>query len=270
MSNPPSQQSDPIVELENACHREGGKLVVDDVSWRIGGGESWVVLGANGAGKTILLRIVAGWLWPNAGGVVRRLGRPLLDLRELRRSIGWVSSTMIAAIPRHERVLETVVSGKFAQFGLQPTRSDAPRDDDYQRARYQLRQLAASALVDRRFGELSQGEQQKILLARARMADPLLLILDEPCVGLDPGNRERYLETVSLLLREPSRPSLLLVTHHIEEILPDIQQTLVVHEGRILKHGLTAEVLTPSTLKTIYGQKPRELVLRDDRYWPIW
>ena len=163
------------------------------------------IFGANGAGKTMLLRVVAGWLWPNAGGSVRRLGQPLLDLRELRRSIGWVSHAMAAVIPRQERVLDTVVSGRFAQQGLLGTPADHPTRQDYERAQALLVQWNVNDLSERRFGSLSQGEQQKVLLARARMAHPLLLILDEPCIGLDPGSRESVLETVALMLAAPQR-----------------------------------------------------------------
>ncbi len=102
------------------------------------------------------------------------------------------------------------------------------------------------------------------------MAHPLLLILDEPCVGLDPGSRENFLESVALVLADSDAPSILLVTHHIEEILPGLRQTIVVHQGKIVQQDTTRQVLQPATLQTIYGRLPRELIEHAGRHWPIW
>ena len=131
----------PIIEIRNVSYEAGGRTIIDRASWSIQSGEHWAVLGPNGAGKTTLLKLACGYLWPNAGGEVLRAGRVLSDLRELRRSIGWVSSILNEKIPKHERVLDTVVSGKFAQTGLLAMAWDRPRDEDYHRARQFLAQL---------------------------------------------------------------------------------------------------------------------------------
>ena len=188
------------------------------------------MLGPNGSGKTTLLRIACGYLWPTSGRVLR-LGEELIDLGELRRSIGWISSAMIADIPRRDTGLETVVIGRFAQFGLKrlPGHGADRRPTSPMRRRSSTR-LNCESLADKTFGILSQGERQQVLIARARMAKPLLLVLDEPCAGMDPGVRERFLAWLNERLRHPETPTVVLVTHHIEEIVPGFANTLVLSQ----------------------------------------
>ncbi len=261
----------PLVELSEVCHESSdGVRLIDQVSWSLPHGESWAVLGPNGAGKTLLLRMVAGKLWPNAGGEIRRLGKTLIDLRTLSRRIGWVSGKMIADIPEDEPGISTVVSGRFAQLGLKPVDWDKPTRKDFADAESILARLKCEELAAKPFGVMSQGEQQKILLARALLVDPLAIILDEPCSSLDPGSREQFLESLQSLLGQKETPAVILVTHHIEEIVPGLKNVLVVHRGRVVKQGTTSEVLTPETLAVIYGRQPQELVENRGRFWPIW
>ena len=261
----------PLVELSEVCHEaDNGQRLIDRVSWSLNHGESWAVLGPNGAGKTLLLRMVAGKLWPNAGGEIRRLGKRLIDLRMLARRIGWVSGKMIADIPVDEVALNTVVSGRFAQLGLKPVEWDKPVEQDFEDARKILARLECEQLAAKRFGVMSQGEQQKILLARAMIIDPLAIVLDEPCSSLDPGSREQFLETMQTLLDGKDAPAVILVTHHIEEIVPGLTKVLVLHRGKVVKQGETNEVLTTETLAVIYGRQPQELIENRGRFWPIW
>ena len=228
------------------------------------------MLGPNGAGKTTLLRIACGYLWPNRGGVVRRDGSDHLDLREIRKSIGWVSSVVNADIPRREPVMRTVVSGKFAMLGLRELDWDRPVADDYDRAASYLEQLGATELAKKEFGVLSQGEQQKVLIARARMTEPLLILLDEPCAGLDPAAREHFLSSVESLAATPGAPSLVMSTHHFEEIMPALSNTLVLVDGQVAAAGSTAEVVTRDLIERVYGTAPSSLVKHSGRLWPIW
>jgi len=260
----------PLIELDQVCYEADGQPLIDRISWTLLAGESWAVLGPNGAGKTLLLRMVAGKLWPNAGGEIRRQGRTLVDLRTLSRRIGWVSGKMIADIPVDEPAIDTVVSGRFAQLGLKPVEWDKPVPKDYDDAAKILTVLKCDELATRQFGVLSQGEQQKILLARAMIIDPLAIILDEPCSSLDPGSREQFLDTLQTLLQNRDAPSVILVTHHVEEIVPGLENLLVLHRGRIVKQGKTADVLNPETLAVIYGRQPQQLIENRGRYWPIW
>ncbi|MCG8584020.1 MAG: ATP-binding cassette domain-containing protein [Pirellulales bacterium] len=260
----------PALELENVCHAAGETSILRDISWKVERGEHWAVLGPNGAGKTTLLRIACGYLWPNRGGVVRRDGSDHIDLREIRKSIGWVSSVVNVDIPRHEQVLRTVVSGKFAMLGLRELDWDRPSPEDFDLARGYLEQLGAADLTEKRFGVLSQGEQQKVLIARARMTEPLLILLDEPCAGLDPAAREHFLATVEALADTPGAPSLVMSTHHFEEIMLAFSNTLLLVDGKVAAVGATPDVITRESIQRAYGTAPAQLVKHSGRIWPIW
>ncbi|HEX9879874.1 MAG TPA: ATP-binding cassette domain-containing protein, partial [Candidatus Binatia bacterium] len=183
-------KKNPALDIRNASYWVNGKKILVSINWTVQHGEHWAVLGPNGSGKTTLLRMACGYLWPNAGGEILRNGRRLINLRDLRKSMGWVTSTLTTLIPVREKVLRTVVSGKFAQIGLLEGPWGTPTRRDYSLAEAFLDQLACSYLADQEFGTLSQGEQQKALIARALMTEPYLIFLDEPCAGMDPGARE--------------------------------------------------------------------------------
>ena len=259
----------PLVELDDVSYRAGQKTILQQVNWTIEPGHHWAVLGPNGSGKTTLLRLATGYIWPT-GGSVRRLGRELLDLGELRKSIGWISAELTAKIPPHELAFDTVVSGRFAQVGFKNLRWLQPTADDRRSAFAQLQQLSCEYLAERPFGVLSQGEKQKVLIARARMAGPLLLVLDEPCAGMDPGARERMLSTIDALAREPSAPTIIFVTHHVEEIVPPFANTLVMNSGQIAASGTTRAMITAEQLEEIYGVPVARVEHVGDRFWPIW
>jgi iron complex transport system ATP-binding protein len=240
-----------------------------DVSWRLAAGDRWAVLGPNGSGKSTLLRIACGYIWPTSG-VVRRLGEELIDLRELRRSIGWVSSELPAQIPPRERAVETVVSGKYAQLGLKALGDLRPTKADFAAARQLLEQMGCGDLAEKPFGVLSQGERQQALVARARMVDPLLIVLDEPCAGMDPGVRERFLSWLDNEAAAGQRAALVFVTHHVEEIMPRFDQTLMMDSGRIVAAGATCEVVTAQRLAQAYRVEVERIEQSSGRLWPIW
>jgi len=249
---------------------------------------------------------VCGYLWPTSGRVLR-LGQALVDLSELRRSIGWISSGMIAEIPPGDTGRETVVTGRLAQIGLKHFPSCGPTEADFADAVDELARLGCQSLAGKPFGILSQGERQQVLIARARMARPLLLVLDEPCAGMDPGVRERFLGWLNERIKndearmpstrapfgpEPqgrgqaegmndelkasvsdichSTPTTILVTHHVEEIVPGIQNTLVLSAGRIHAAGPTREVVTRETIEAVYNTRLRRIEHSGGRLWPIW
>ncbi len=258
-----------LLELIDVSYETGGNRILNDVSWRIDAGDHWALLGRNGAGKTTLLKIACGYLWPNAGGRVLRGGVELTDLKQLRRSIGWVTSSLCADIPRQERALETVVSGRYACLGLRRLCHQQATDQDFQDALAVMRLVAIDQLAQRPFGVLSQGEQQKTLLARAWMAEPMLVILDEPCAGLDPASREMFLAAVSQLARNSTATGLVLVTHHLEEILPLFAQTLVLEHGRVSDAGPTRPLLEGPLLQRLYGDSLQRVVWSNGRCWPV-
>ncbi len=259
----------PALELRAVSYvGDGGKRIVHSINWTVQPGEHWAILGPNGSGKTTLLKLACGYLWPNAGGEIYRRGRTLVNLRELRKSIGWVTSTLAAEIPGWEKVIRTVVSGKFAQIGLlEGFGGDATKADFRMAARY-LEQMGCAHLRDQDFGTLSQGEQQKVLIARALMTKPYLVVLDEPCAGMDPGARENFLATLRKVGAQKKIPSLIYVTHHIEEILPLFRKTLVLREGKVLYTGWTRNVLKANVLEQLYGA-PLSLIRRKGRFWPV-
>jgi iron complex transport system ATP-binding protein len=258
----------PYLDLRNVTYAIHGEKILDALSWTVGQGEHWAILGPNGAGKTTLLRIVCGDLWPNDGGEVYRNGETLINLCELRRSIGWVTSTLVADIPERELVLNTVVSGKYAQIGLLEFPWEPITKGDFQKAKRYLEELECQEFVRRSFGTLSQGEQQKVLICRARMTDPYLIILDEPCAGMDPGAREIFLSSLLSIGKNGDLPSLVYVTHHVEEILPVFKRALLLKKGRVIKSGYTDDILTPQNMKQLYGVSV-QLVKKNSRYWPI-
>jgi iron complex transport system ATP-binding protein len=259
----------PLIELEGVGYRQQAVEILRNISWRLEPGQHWAVLGANGSGKTTMLRIACGYIWPTVG-TARRLGEELVDLGALRRSIGWVSTDLAPQIPRNEPVLETVVSGKFAQVGLKRLGEMQPTEADFSAARRLLAAMKCEALAKKRFGILSQGERQQVLVARARMVDPVLIVLDEPCAGMDPGVREGFLNWLDGVAASTGSCALILVTHHVEEIMPHFERTLAMRDGQIAAAGFTGDVVTAELLEDLYGVGVERLEQTGGRLWPIW
>ena len=259
----------PLIECEKVGYRQQNVDILTGIDWQLVRGQHWAVLGPNGSGKTTLLRIACGYLWPTSGRVLR-LGQELIDLGEMRRSIGWISSGMIAEIPASDTGLETVVSGRLAQLGLKRLPEYGPTPTDFDDAAAELERLGCESLAGKTFGVLSQGERQQVLIARARMARPLLLVLDEPCAGMDPGVRERFLAWLQAQLQKPDTPTVVLVTHHIEEIIPGLRTTLVLCNGRVHSAGATQQVVTHEMIEAVYKTRLERLERSGGRLWPIW
>ncbi len=258
----------PALEIRSASYKVDGKRLLDAIDWTVGQGEHWAVLGPNGSGKTTLLRMACGFLWPNDGGEIFRNGKERVNLRDLRKSMGWVSSVLPPIMPPREKIVRTVVSGKFAQVGLLEGPWAMPIKKDYNQAEEYLTQMGCSYLIEQEFGTLSQGEQQKVLIARARMTKPFLIFLDEPCAGMDPGARENFLDTLQTLTKQKQVPSLIYVTHHIEEILPMFKKTLILKEGKVLQTGSTSALLRQGILQKLY-KVSLQITKKKGRHWPI-
>jgi iron complex transport system ATP-binding protein len=229
----------------------GQAALLSDVSWRVERGQHWVILGPNGSGKTSLLKALTGYLSPTSGEIEllgRRYGES--DWRELRLQIGVVTSAFQASIPPAESAIETVISGKFAQLDLWAPTTRADRAA----ALRLLTLVGAAPLAGREWLFLSQGERQRILIARALMARPRLLILDEPCAGLDPVAREHFLGFIERLARRRTSPALVLVTHHVEEITPVFTHALVLRGGRVIAKGPLRTTLSSKNLSATFGE----------------
>jgi iron complex transport system ATP-binding protein len=248
----------PLPDMEDILKVTGLRVVrgrteiLRGVDWRVRKGEHWVILGANGCGKTSLLRSITGYLSPSSGEV-SLLGKTYgeADWRDLRLKIGIVASALQASIPQAEPALDTVVSGRYAQLDLwtRSTRADTVA------ARRLLRSVGALYLARREWAYLSQGERQRVLIARALMARPRLLILDEPCAGLDPVAREDFLRFLDVLARRRKGPSLVLVTHHAEEIMPSFSHALLMREGLVFASGPRHKVVTTRRLSGAFGAR---------------
>jgi len=243
----------PIIEIEG-LRVDRDALILDSVDWRVEAGQHWVILGANGSGKTSLLSVLTGYLGPTAG-TIRVLGETYgrADWRELRTRIGLVSSSSRELMPPHENALNAVASGRRAMIGMWGEVGEAEAN----RAAEILREVEAEYLIERPWRFLSQGERQRVLIGRALMADPRLLVLDEPCAGLDPVAREHFLAFVERLLGRPDAPTLVLVTHHVEEIVAGFSHVLVMRAGKVLAAGSRESVMTSATLSHAFDASIR-------------
>ena len=239
-----------VLEFAGVSVVRGGTRILDDVSWTVGDGDRWVVLGANGAGKTTLLALAATLIHPTQGvaSVLDEL-LGLTDVFELRPRIGVASAALAGNIPAEERVLDVVRTGAYAMLGT--WREEYAHMDDA-RARDLLALWGAAALADRTFGTLSEGERKRVQIARAQMADPELLLLDEPAAGLDLGGREDLVDRLGVLARDPGAAALVLVTHHVEEIPVGMTHALLLRQGRVVAAGPIESTLTDATLSATF------------------
>ncbi len=252
----------PILSVSNLLVQRGSTRILDDLSWAVQRGEHWVILGANGSGKTSLLSVLTGYLSPTSG-VVSVLGETFgeSDWRELRTHVGIVSSSVRQMLPDHEEALITVISGKYAMIDYWGRIKTADRTA----AARILRDVEASHLAERRWEVLSQGERQRILIGRALMARPRLLILDEPCAGLDPVAREHFLAFIQRLCSQRGAPALIFVTHHVEEIMPVFTHALLLRQGGVLAAGEKDRVLNSARLSQTFDA-PLRLSQQNGRY----
>jgi len=240
----------------------GGAHILRDITWSVRKGEHWVILGGNGSGKTSLLSALTGYLTPTTGEVEvlgQRYGAS--DWRELRCAVGIVSSSVRQMMRDDEPALDSVISGKFAMIDFWGRSTPADRA----RAQRILRQVECAPLAARPWRVLSQGERQRILIGRALMARPRLLILDEPCAGLDPVSREHFLRFIQRLGARRNSPALILVTHHVEEIIPVFTHVLLLKSGRVIAAGSRDAILTSRLLSQTFTAKAT-LRRRSGRY----
>ncbi len=249
-----SEAVDPdlLIDFHDVSLRRGGRVLVGPLSWAVELDERWVILGPNGAGKTSLLRIAAATEHPSSGIAYvlgERLGR--VDMAELRARVGLSSSALAQRIPGNEVVRDLVVSAGYAVLGRWRENYD---DVDYHQAIDMLENLGAEHLADRNYETLSEGERKRVLIARALMTDPELLLLDEPAAGLDLGGREELVALLADLAADPDAPATVLVTHHVEEIPIGFSHCMLLSDGQIVAAGLLPDVLTAENLSAAFKQ----------------
>lgn len=250
------------LQLEQASLKRNGKWILKGVDWTVKGGEHWALYGLNGAGKTALLNMLCAYYFPTTGRVNvlgHEFGKSELG-EKLRRKIGLVSAALQQKLHPEDSAFEIVLSGAFASIGLYQT----PTQDIRKKAISFLEEFGSIDYADRRYETLSQGEKQKVLISRALMADPELLILDEPVTGLDFIAREQVLETIESIAKKEGAPSMLYVTHHAEEILPVFGKTLLLKKGEVFAKGKTGEMMCDDVLSAFF-ETPVKAVWMDGR-----
>jgi iron complex transport system ATP-binding protein len=241
-----------IISIQDLRVVRSGTEILKGIHWDVAAKENWVILGANGSGKTTLLSCVTGYVTPSAGSIEvlgRHYGRS--DWRELRKEVGLVSSGIRHWIEDRQTALDVVASGRDAELNLwHPAEGKLLRE-----ARRSLRQVECANLGDRAWAFLSQGERQRVLIGRALMARYQILILDEPCAGLDPVARERFLQFLRRLASADKTPNLVFVTHHVEEILPCFDKALILADGEILSQGAIGKVISSRTMTEAFHSR---------------
>jgi iron complex transport system ATP-binding protein len=255
---------DIVVQMAGVGVRREATDLLAGIDWSVELDERWVVLGGNGAGKTTLLQLAAAQLHPTSGSV-HVLGERLggVDVFELRPRIGLTSAALAQRIPAGEAVLDLVMSAGYAVLGRWRESYEAA---DQARARALLRRFGVAGLAGRPFGTLSEGERKRVQIARGLMTDPELMLLDEPAAGLDLGGRETLVAQLAELAADPDAPTLVLVTHHVEEIPPGFTHALLLREGRVVAAGLIEEVLTAEHLSATFAM-PLALERANGRYF---
>ncbi len=255
-----------IIELTSVSWRRDNQNILQDINLQVESGEHWAIIGVNGAGKTSLLNLVNGYSWPTKGTIEvlgRRYGK--VNLEEVRRKIGWVSASFAEKIVQthsNDCALDVVISGRYASIGIWVRTAAEDKTDALQI----LTTFQCEHLANKPFYILSQGEKQRILIARALMARPKLLILDEPCTGLDIRNRELLLDVIDELHNHADCPTLLYVTHHVEEVLPWFNRALILKGGQIVASGNKEQVLTNATLSNAFDV-PIDITWQSGRPW---
>lgn len=255
---------DLLINFRDVSFIRDGRTLVGPVDWKVELDERWVIIGPNGAGKTTLVRMAAAEAFPSKGQAYL-LGEKLgaTDMRDLRAQIGISSSALAHRIPADEKVGDLVISAGYAVLGRWMEEYD---EMDRERAIDILESVGAMHLIDHTWRTLSEGERKRVLIARAMMSNPELLILDEPGAGMDLGGREDLVTYLGDLALDADAPAIVMITHHVEEIPYGFTHAMLLDEGTVVAQGLIDDVLTSQHLSQAFHQ-PIELSNIDGRYF---
>jgi len=240
-----------VLQFSDVSVVRDGNAILKSVNWTVDSAERWVILGPNGAGKTTLLQLAAAQIHPSSGAVQvldDTLGKS--DVFELRPRIGFASTALARRVPRDERVLDVVLTAAYSVTGRWNESYD---EIDLRRAQRVLAEWKLEHLEDRRFGDLSDGEQKRVQIARSVMTDPELLLLDEPAASLDLGAREELLQLLGGYASADTAPAIVMVTHHVEEIPLGFTHALLLADGAVKAEGIISEVITAENLSEAFG-----------------
>lgn len=253
-----------IVNCEKLTCQAGRRYLVHNINWQIKEGEHWVVFGLNGCGKTTLLSIIAGFKGYQ-GGKLEVFGQQYSEnnIFELRRRIGWVSSSFFDKYLSWESALSIVLAGASGTLGVRGHIDNC----DVKRAVMLLEKLWLKEKIDQPFALMSKGERQRVLLARALLKEPELLILDEPTTGLDIYAKQYILTAIDDLAKN-THLTIVYVTHYVEEILPTFNQALLMKNGRIYQKGLSKDLFTDEAISHLIDY-PVKMVGNGGKGWRV-
>ncbi|WP_281166131.1 ABC transporter ATP-binding protein [Liquorilactobacillus sicerae] len=251
-----------ILSFDNVTLKKGKREILKNINWKIKEKENWAILGLNGAGKTTMLKMIHGDLWPSAGKL-EVLGGVFghTNIPNLKKRIGWVSTALQDWLHPSDTAEFIVLSGKYATIGVY----EKYAKKDLEKAKSYLANIGGAKLIGKPYRILSQGERQLVMLARALMTQPELLILDEPCNGLDLFAREHLLESVSQLSNQPNSPALLMVSHYTEELLPCFENVMMLKQGEVFAQGKRKKLLNNENLALFYDHPVKIFKAADQR-----
>ncbi|WP_046173392.1 ABC transporter ATP-binding protein [Domibacillus indicus] len=253
-----------LISYEHVRFVRDKNVILENINWSVNPGEHWAILGLNGSGKSTMLNMMGGYEFPSSG-TIRVFGHEYgrYNWEYVKKRLGFVGNTLNRFLEtlNMETAREIVVSGRFNSIGLY----EQTEASDWKKADELLASFRLSYLADKPYRLMSQGEQRRVLIARAFMAEPDAMILDEPCSGLDVRAREELLETLEVQAAT-RRTSLLYVTHHIEEIFPAVTHAAVLKEGKFMAAGEKRSVLTNEVLSEAFGL-PVQIEWQNGRGW---
>ncbi|UDQ96561.1 ATP-binding cassette domain-containing protein [Lentisphaerota bacterium WC36G] len=259
--------ADSVISIKNASVKIGGTDILKSINWEVKKGERWFILGANGAGKTSLVKMLMGYQWPLFGAEVSVLGYKFggSNLVEMRQKISLVSPFLAKWTHEELLVQDIVLSGIDHSMQLQ---RDAT-EEEICKAEEIMTSFNCQKLAQRKYAILSSGEQLKILICRALMSEPELVIFDEPCVYLDMRSREYLLEVLESYATRKNASTLIFITQRIEDITPTYTDGLVLVNGEIIDKGAREFILTEETLFKTYNMNLKLHKTSDGRLWPV-
>lgn len=263
-AGPSETKNGVVLSLTGVGRTIDGNSILRNVDWSVHKGQHWAVLGPNGSGKTTLARIASLRLHPSVGCVEvlgTQLGRA--DIRPLLGKVGYAAASLADQLRPELAAVDVVMTAKHG--ALEPWWHTYD-DDDRAQALASLERVGVSALANQRFGSCSSGEKQRVLIARALMTNPALVILDEPTAALDLGGREQFVATLDRLAAEPDAAPMILITHHVDEIPESFTHALLMSDGEPAASGPIEDIITTQNLTQMFGIA-LTVERRDGRWW---
>lgn len=256
----------PLIELRNVSVVRGGRVVLHQLNLRIAAGEHVAIMGPNGSGKSTLIKTITRELYPlyDRDSSISLFGQTTWNVAELRAMLGIVTNDLDTFVARPITGHDAVLSGFFGSVGLSRHQQIQPGMDE--KSDELLARLEVAHLADRLVGEMSSGEARRVMIARALVHEPKALLFDEPSNSLDVSAQIELRHTMSKLAQ--SGITLLLITHHLPDVVPEIERVIFMREGRIVGDGGKPELLTAAALGSLFGCPVQ--VTRQDGYYHLF